>query len=356
MSDAVDMLRPGAHEPPEPPEVPTPGPLLQSVVIGFRAVYVAIGLMAVVWLVSNVSVISPGNQAVVLQFGRIVRSQDTGLLIALPRPIEEIRQLPGPARQLSQTVSELPPIGGIAEGGGDLQPAKVIADPFLTGDGNLVLLHATLLYRISDAKAYVLAEKHVGPALDRLFHSVAVRVAAGRNLNDFLVVRTTGPDSGSVTALRQAVLDDLVSAMNARLAALASANSGLGVEIQRIDMTAVLPQTAKFAFDSVLTAIQGADQTIAAARTDAEQQRQMADRDRDRLLSDAEATASEMIANAKVDTAAILALSKEATAATHSSVVWRAYREHVATVISKAGSVTLVDPKNGARLILPGRQ
>ncbi len=44
-----------------------------------------------------------------LRFGRIVRSQQAGLLIAWPRPIEQVRLLPGPERQLSQDVPALPP-------------------------------------------------------------------------------------------------------------------------------------------------------------------------------------------------------------------------------------------------------
>lgn len=267
--------------------------------------------------------------------------------------------LPGPAVQLSQAVAKLPPSGGpsttFSGDVGSAPDSTPRAEPYLTGDGNVVLLDATLVYRITNAKDYVLAEKHVAPALDRLFRSVAVRVTAGRNLNDFLVVRT-GADAGSVTALRAAVLDQLVSGMNARLTQLADAHAGLGVEIQRIDMAALLPPDAKVAFDAVLTATQQADQNIAAARTDAEQRRQAADRERDSLISAAHATASEMVSNANVDTATILALAKEATPSTHEQVVLRAYREHVAKVIARIGSVTLVDPQSSARLVLPGRQ
>ncbi len=59
---------------------------------------------------------------------------------------------------------------------------------YLTGDGNVVLLNATLIYRISDPVAYALSQTHVAAALDRLFRATTVRVTAGRNLNDFLVV------------------------------------------------------------------------------------------------------------------------------------------------------------------------
>jgi regulator of protease activity HflC (stomatin/prohibitin superfamily) len=329
--------------------------LLQSVVIGFRAVYAAIALMAVIWLVSNVHQIAPDSQAVVMRLGRIDRTQEAGLLIAWPRPIEEVRLLPGPDRQLSQTVRELPLTGGIA------LPAAADASsprgaPYLTGDGNVVLLEATLLYRITDAKAFVLADNHIAPALDRLFRATAVRVTAGHVLNDYLVVRTGNPANASITALRSAVRDELLKGMNQRLQELASANAGLGIEIQRIDMTALLPPDAKVAFDAVLTAAQTADQNVASARTEAEQKRQSADRQRDELIRAAQATASEMITKAGVDTATIMALAAEETAATRNTVLLRAYRDSVAKVMAKVGSVTVVDPESQTRLVLPGRE
>ena len=58
-----------------------------------------------------------------------------------------------------------------------------------------MLLTATLFYRISDPIAYSLEETHVGPALDRMFFATAVRITAGRNLNDFLVVQTNTDQS-----------------------------------------------------------------------------------------------------------------------------------------------------------------
>src|SRR6201999_1877296 len=61
---------------------PPPGPIVQSVRIGFRAIYLATLLLAVVWLFSNIRQISPDSQAVVQRFGRIVRTQSAGLLIA----------------------------------------------------------------------------------------------------------------------------------------------------------------------------------------------------------------------------------------------------------------------------------
>jgi modulator of FtsH protease HflK len=353
-------------QPAGPPPLPPAGPIAQSVAIGFRAVYVAMLLLALLWLTTNIREIAPDSQAVVLRFGRIVRAQQAGLLVAWPRPIEEVRLLPGPDRQLSQDIGVLPVESDkaraiIAASGAQALPANVAA--YLTGDGNVVLLNATLIYRINDPQAYALAETHVAAALDRVFRAATVRVTAGQNLNDFLVVQSSGAPSNdtdasaqAITALRSGVRNSLLESTNARLQQLAAAGAPLGIEVQRIDMTAWLPPDAKTAFDAVLTATQAADRGVAMARTDAERRRQESERERGRLLSAAEATAKELVASANVDTANILAIEREATPQTRSSLLLQAYRAYIADIMNRVGSVTLIDPQSGVRFVLPGKQ
>jgi regulator of protease activity HflC (stomatin/prohibitin superfamily) len=322
--------------------------------------------MCVVWLASNVRQIPPDSQAVVLRFGGIVRTQDAGLLLGWPRPIEQVYLLPGVDRLLSQTVTALPTVtASLAAPTPDEAPAN--ADTYLTGDGGVVLLDATLIYRITDPRAFMLAERHVAPALNRVFHATAVRVTARRGLNDFLVARPNaegGADAAqSASPMSAALRDELLKGVAARLQIMSAAGSPLGVEVDRIDLTARLPPVAKVAFDSVLTATQAADQNVATARTQAERRRQGAERERDRLLSSAQATATEHITTARVDTASIRALENELRAVenegmsqTRDSLLQRVYRDRVAGIIGRIGTMSLVDPQSGARYVMPGRQ
>ncbi len=346
-----------------PTPAPPPGPIAQSVAIGFRAVYVATALLALLWATNNVREIAPDSQAVVLRFGRIVRAQQAGLLIAWPRPIETVRLLPGPDRQLSQDVDVLPAESdkarAVIESGTQL-PANVAA--FLTGDGNVVLLNATLFYRIADPVAFALSETHVEAALNRAFRASSVRVTAGRNLNDFLVVQNASGSAGNdadaqaITALRSEVRSMMLQSINERLQQLATQGASLGIEVQRIDMTAWLPPEAKTAFDAVLTATQAADRGVAMARTDAERRRQEAEKESNRLVSAAEATAKEMVTGAHVATANILAIEHEATPQTRNSLLLHAYRDAIGDIMNRVGSVTLIDPQSGTRFVLPGKQ
>ena len=72
-------------------------------------------------------------------------------------------------------------------------------------------------------RSYILAQDHVGPALDRVFRAAAAQLTASHTLNDFLVARPP-PDGTAaapdVTELRGAVRDDLIIRVNQRLAAL----------------------------------------------------------------------------------------------------------------------------------------
>jgi membrane protease subunit HflK len=352
----------GAHPPPDPvgpPPPPPPGPIAQSVAIGFRTIYIAGVLLLVGWLASNVREIASDSQAVVTRFGRIVRSQESGLLIAWPRPIEQVQMLPGPERQLTQ---EIAPLAAASEKSQTLvgpfdagQSIPANASAYLTGDSNVVLLNATLFYRLSDPVSYALSQAHVEAALTRLFRATTVRVTASRNLNDFLVVQASTEATGAVLALRGEVRSSLIQSMNARLRALADGGASLGVEIERIDMTAWLPPEAKAAFDAVLVASQAADRGVAVARTDAERRRQEANRLRDQLLAGAEATAQELVSGAGTNTAGILALEHEETPQTRNSLLLREYRTRVGEIMNQVGSATLVDGQGGARVMLPGK-
>lgn len=351
------------------PAAPPPGPIAQAVAIGFRSVYIAATLLVVLWLSGNVREIAPDSQAVVRRFGSIVRTQESGLLLAWPRPIEDVQILPGREQQMSEDVATLEPptqqsralIG--ASAGGRTLPPDVSA--YLTGDGNLVLLSATLIYQIEDPIAYALSQRHVQPALQRLFRAAAVRVTAGKDLDQFLVVSNPAaqrvamglaPQAAAVTALRAEVREQLLQEINDRLQALAREGASLGVRVDRVDMTAWLPPEAKSAFDQVLLAAQSADREVANARTEAERRRQGATQLSERLVASAQASARERLSDATVNTADILALERGETPLLRSSLLLRQYRTRIAEILKRVGAITLIDPKSGARFIMPGSQ
>ena len=90
------------------PSTTAPGPVTQSLQIAFRLLLLATALVAASWCVSNVWRVPPDSQAAVLRFGRVVRVQPSGLLVAWPRPIEQVEMLPAAARQMDLKITAAP--------------------------------------------------------------------------------------------------------------------------------------------------------------------------------------------------------------------------------------------------------
>ncbi|HEY1413053.1 MAG TPA: SPFH domain-containing protein [Rhodopila sp.] len=342
--------------------------LTQAVGLGFRAGFVAVLLLAVGWAVSGFRQVPPDSRAVVLRFGQIERVRDAGLVIAWPSPIEQITLVPAFDRQVPLKIAVPANSGPTAQTDFELhQPDDVVTlrhqrdawngQYFLTGDSSVVQFEATLYYRVTDPAAYVLSRDHVDPALQRLYRGAAVNIAASHDLDDFLVARPEDPAHPvdiAVAARRQALRGQIVAAINDRLAALRRGGSDLGVQVSRIDVLALLPPLAKAAFDDVLTASQIADQTVAAARTDAARTIQEAQRAHDSSRAEAEAAAEEQVRVASAQTADVGVLHAEFTPANRDSLLAQYYRDRIGAILGKIGHVTTVDMRGGQSVIIQG--
>ena len=346
----------------------------QSAKIAFRFLFLAVVVIAAGWAVSNIRQVPPDSRAVVLRFGSVVRIEGAGLLLAWPRPIEQVVMLPSADRQIEFRVTgfdgESGPAPaprsqtlGLAAGpAANAIPAyDVSPDPrqnagfLLSGDGSVVHLQATLLYQITDPVSYLIAAEHVSPALERLFVASAIAVCAGRDLDTILVARPEAgrnADDASRTS-REQLRNDLVNAVNHRLENLAAQGVGLGITVSRVDLVPAIPSGAKREFDRVLVATQEAEGDIADARTQAERIMQRANQESDRILADATAKAAEQITAARTRTAAIEALAKQSPGLSRQMLINRIYYDRVGAVLAKAGSVETIDKDGGSHVILP---
>ena len=170
---------------PDPKDGAEPaGAWAQSAKLAFRFLFLAVCLAAIGWSVSNFRQVPPESRAIVYRFGSIVRQQGAGLLMAWPRPIEQVVILPSEDRQIEFRIDQFEPDSAV---GGDFMISDYARENtafLLTGDASVVHLQATLLYQIIDPAAYILAAEHVGPALQRLFVASAVlglRLARSRH-------------------------------------------------------------------------------------------------------------------------------------------------------------------------------
>jgi regulator of protease activity HflC (stomatin/prohibitin superfamily) len=317
--------------------------------ITFRFLYAVIGVVAIGWIVSNVRQIPADSRAIVLRFGAIADERGPGLLIAWPRPLEDVVLLPLRDRQMELVVDQelATDVGSDARRNAKFQ---------LTGDSGVVHLQATVFYQITDAAAYVLAAQQVKLALRRLFTASAVAICAGRDLDGIIMARVPADTSGErLSRSRQERLRaDLVAAVNRRLAALAADRAGLGVTVSRIDLTASLPSQAKGAFDQVLTSTQKADRELAEARADASRIAQTANQERDRILAEAVALAAERRTEAQARTVNIAAIKPQFGGKAQAALINRIYYERVGALLKKAARIDTIDPHTSGQLFLPG--
>jgi regulator of protease activity HflC (stomatin/prohibitin superfamily) len=338
----------------------TGGAWAQAAKLSFRFLFILVGLLALAWAFSNVQRVPADSRAVILRFGQVVAEHGAGLVIAWPRPIEQVLLLPSAGRLIQYRIARFEPAANFGSSFG--ATLDISQDPrnnvalLLTGDGGVVHLGATLFCEITDPAAYVVAASHVAGALERLFLAGAVSVAASRDLDSILVTRSReGSDAReNEGASRERLRSDLVRAVNRRLDDLAASGAGVGIRVSRVDVSAALPLGAKEAFDHILTVTQSADKEIASARTDAAARALAASKEARRILTEAEAAAEERTTHAKIHSAPIVALARRMAEPSGRALLDRVYYDRISLLLRKAKEVDSVDPRSGARLLLPG--
>jgi regulator of protease activity HflC (stomatin/prohibitin superfamily) len=341
-----------------PPE--TGGAWAQSAKLSFRFLFILVSLLALAWAFSNVHRVPADSRAVILRFGQVVGEHGGGLVIAWPRPIDQVLLLPSAGRQIQYRIARFEPAGDFASSSGatlDISPDAHDNVAFLlTGDGGVVHLRATLFCEITDPAAYVVAASHVAAAVERLFLAGAVSVAASRDLDSIVVTRSgEGSDAHrNEGGSRERLRSDLVRAVNRRLDDLGASGAGVGIRVSRVDVSAALPLGAMAAFDRILTVTQSADEAIALARTDAASRALAASQEARRILTEAEAAAEERTTQAKTHSAPIVALARQMAEPSGKALLDRIYYDRISRLLRKAKEVDSVDPRSGARLLLPG--
>jgi regulator of protease activity HflC (stomatin/prohibitin superfamily) len=339
-------------------------PWLQAGRLVFVALYVVTLLAALRWGLSNVQQVNPDRRAVVVRLGALSRVQSAGLLLAWPNPIEQVISLPSAETVIERRVETLlrsrqainaDMSSADDDEAGPSSDAIAGSGYLLTGDAGIVQLDVRVFYKVVNPIEYVLQGEHVIPALDRIVTRSAVAVCAARDLDTILVARPELVSTESnVAEQRERLRGELLQRINRALAALVTSGTGVGIEVARVDVQSSLPASTISAFNTVLTASQQAEQGVADARTEAAWALQTATQSADRSLQVARAQGSEREAKAQTDTAAISQLSQSIKNKTDPGLALRLYRERMNEILSRAGSLTMVDPKDDAHLIIEG--
>jgi membrane protease subunit HflK len=215
-------------------------------------------IVAIVWLFSGSFIVQEGQRAVVTTFGKYTRTVEPGWGWRLPYPIQQ-------HEIVDFTLLKTAEIGGTG-----VNPATGLRDSsMLTQDENIVDVRFNVQYRLSDAQAYLFANKDPGIAVTQASES-AVREIVGRSPIDSVLYKQ-----------RDALASDLVKSIKAQLDKL---NAGILIVNVNVENVGV-PEQVTAEFNDALKA----------------------NADRDRFKNDGRAYASDIIPKAQGDAARLLA-------------------------------------------------
>lgn len=157
----------------------------------------AVVVAVVLWLISGVYIVGPGERGIVLLFGRVVDQAESGLRYRLPRPIQQHRIVDIATVRRAE-------VGFRAAGGSSRSvPAESL---MLTGDENIVDVQLFVQYLVRDPVQFLFRARHPETAL----HSsaeVALRAAVGENSIDYTMTEGRVEVQDRVKKQLQALLD-----------------------------------------------------------------------------------------------------------------------------------------------------
>lgn len=256
------------------------------------------------WLATCFAPIGPDEVGVVRRFGALRADLQPGLHVRWPWPVETVTRVrPAEVRTVEvgfRVVGDAAPAAranastwgsGHGDGIGRVTDEAVM----ITGDGDLVEILATVRYRASDPRAYVLGTATPDAVIRSSAEAVLRELVASYRFLELLTTRRAD--------LERAALERL----NRRLAG--AAGGGLGVALDGFTLHDLHPPPEVVnAYHSVAKAIQERDRAINDATADALRIRRRAEEEADRVLKRATADAHAALEAARADRAAFLAL------------------------------------------------
>jgi membrane protease subunit HflK len=252
-----------------------------------------IPLALVVWLLSGIYIVRPGEQGVVRRFGKAVRITEDGPHYRIPWPIEKVDK-PNVEQERRieigfETISSGP-------------PARYRNHPeeslMLTGDEQIIDAQITVQYKIKDAADYLFNVKNLeGPqGTIKDAAEVALRQVVGqRPIDDVLIEEKLQVEIDILTVLQE-IIDEY--------------DSGIQIRVVKLQ-TVQPPKEVAAAFSDVVSAKEDKEKLIQEAKGYTEDIIPKARGDANSIILAAEAYKAEKIEHARGDADKFLAVLKE---------------------------------------------
>ncbi|HEY7237316.1 MAG TPA: SPFH domain-containing protein [Gemmatimonadaceae bacterium] len=307
-----------------------------------------VATMAVLYLLSGITIVRADEVAVVLRWGRLVgdtpalQEHGAGLLFAFPRPIDQVVRVQT-KRVREVVISTLAPDASATEPASEEeeeenapQQSGATLDPLtqgyaITGDHNIVQLSMVARYRVRDAGEW----SFYGPTAENVLRA-EVTAAMVRSLGEMGVDRVLSDGRKELIALA------------ARRAQIGLDASHSGLELSSVELTALSPPLALASdFSAVQSAFISAETKKKEAQEFAERDVPAASAQADAAVQDARASVAADLANATGEAEAFKALEREYRANT-AVVRERLYRDAIERAISTSNVRWVPPPVGGS--------
>lgn len=281
---------------------------------------------------SGIRIVESGNVALVLRFGKLVgdtpeeQIHEPGLLLVAPYIIDEVIIVPTGSVIEQSVTTYFTPDGTRTVDGSYL----------ITGDKNIAVLSASVKYSITDPVAYALNVNNIGSVINGCVSNAMLTRAAGEDVD---VLLTSGKDAFAANSLRYA--NEKIKAAN------------VGVTLNTLELTQIsMPAEVRETYDKVNSATVEAATILENARLY-----------REKLIPQANANASALITNANNSYSSAMAVANAALAEfwgvvdefeeNPQVVRMRLFNSKVAQIVSKIGTVRIVQDGESTILLLP---
>lgn len=300
---------------------------LRRLLVPRRIWIVLIGLVGL-WLFSGFYMVGPGEQGLVLTFGRLTgEPRQSGLHYHFPAPIQ--------AKFLVDIAQvRTAEIGYRTEAGSQ----KVVPEEaqMLTGDENMVVVQLFIQYLVQDPVAYTFHVQNADAVL-KASAEIALRSAVGQNTIDFTMTEGRVQAQEQVKILLQALLDQY--------------KTGLLVTEARL-LAVDPPSEVRDAFHDVVRAFEDRERLVAESEGYAEQVVPAARGEAAQMVLEAEAYREQRLIRAEGDAARFLTLLAEYQKAPE-VMRERLYLESIERILSGAKIFVLETGSGGVLPFLP---
>lgn len=292
-----------------------------------RLTWILVIGVVVLWLLSGVYMVGPGERGIVLTFGKFTSQTEPGLHYRLPEPIQS-NYVVDIARVRTAE------IGYRTEGEG--QRVLLEEAQMLTGDENMVVVQLFIQYLVADPEAYLFQVRDAEAVL-KSSAEIALRSTVGQNTIDFTMTEGRVEAQAQVKQQLQNLLDQY--------------QTGLIITEARL-LAVDPPAEVRDAFHDVVRAFEDRERLIKEAEGYAEQVVPEARGEAAQMVLEAEAYREQRLIRAEGDAARFLALLAEYLKAPE-VMRERLYLESIERVLSDATIFVLESGQSGVLPFLP---